>query len=181
MKGPKKEPDERLLIEAAQTNPVRFAELYENNFDRVYTFIARRVRNRDEAQDLTSEVFHKALANLGQFDWRGVPFAGWLLRIAANAIADRWQRVARERGDPTPEEHGKVTEIDLEETERRARLFRLVHSLPADQRRVILKRFIEQRSIREIARELQRTEGAVKQLQFRALENLRARMRDPNG
>ena len=58
---------ERLLIEAAQRDPRRFAELYEQNFDRVYAFIARRVRNREEAEDLTSEVFHQALANLPRF------------------------------------------------------------------------------------------------------------------
>lgn len=181
LKALKKEADERLLIEAAQRDPSRFAELYANNFERVYAFIARRVGNRDEAQDLTSEVFHHALANLRRFEWRGVPFAAWLFRIAANAIADRWQRVARERGNPALDGPEEVSEAGLEEIEQRARLFRLVENLPADQRRVILKRFVEQRSIREIAQELQRTEGAVKQLQFRALQSLRARMDNANG
>jgi len=55
----------------------------------VYAFIARRIRNREEAQDLTSDVFHQALANLGRFEWRGVPFAAWLFRIAANVIAKK--------------------------------------------------------------------------------------------
>ena len=178
LKALKKEADERLLIEAAQRDPGRFAELYENNFDRVYAFIARRVRDRDEAQDLASEVFHQALANLGRFEWRGAPFAAWLFRIAANAITDRAKRASRERGDPAPE---GSEQAGLEEIEQRARLFRLVRGLPGDQRRVILKRFVEQRSIREIAQELRRTEGAVKQLQFRALENLRARMGESNG
>ncbi len=178
MKAHKKRPDERSLIEAAQRDPHRFGELYEKNVDRVYAFIVRRVPNRDEAEDLTSEVFHRALANLGRFEWRGVPFAAWLLRIAANAIADRRQRAEKERANPLLDEADYVS---WEEIEYRARLFRLVRSLPADQRRVILKRFVEQRSIREIARELHRTEGAVKQLQFRALENLRVRMREMNG
>jgi len=84
--------EERLLVEAAQKDPARFAELYEINFERVYGFIARRVGDRDAAEDLTSEVFHKALANLRRFEWRDVPFVAWLLRIAANAIADRAQR-----------------------------------------------------------------------------------------
>src|SRR6478735_9020851 len=83
---------ERLLIEAAQKDPKRFAELYESNFERVYSFIVRRVQDRHEAEDLTSEVFHHALANLSRFEWRGVPFAVWLYRIAANAIADAWRR-----------------------------------------------------------------------------------------
>jgi len=79
--------EERLLIEAAQKDPGRFAELYEENFHRVYAYIARRVSDRSEAQDLTSHVFHQALANLGKFKWRGASFATWLFRIAANAIA----------------------------------------------------------------------------------------------
>src|SRR6267142_354775 len=88
--------EERLLIEAAQKDPGRFAELYENNFHRVYSYIARRVHDRSEAQDLTSHVFHQALANLGKFKWRGAPFVTWLFRIAANSIADRAQRLRRE-------------------------------------------------------------------------------------
>ena len=88
--------EERLLVEAAQKDPARFAELYELNFERVYGFIARRVGDRDAAEDLTSEVFHKALANLRRFEWRGAPFAAWLLRIAANAITDRGQRAGKE-------------------------------------------------------------------------------------
>ena len=88
---------EKLLIEAAQQDPRRFAELYEANFERVYAFIVRRVPNRTQAEDLTSEVFHHALANLSRFEWRGVPFAVWLYRIAANAIADRVETVIESR------------------------------------------------------------------------------------
>ena len=61
------EPDERLLIEAAQSEPARFADLYDRNFDRIYAFFARRVVTREEAQDLTAEVFHQALASIGKF------------------------------------------------------------------------------------------------------------------
>jgi RNA polymerase sigma-70 factor (ECF subfamily) len=175
-------PDERPLIVAAQRDPSRFAELYEANFERVYAFISRRVRDRSEAQDLTSDVFHQALANIGRFEWRGVPFASWLFRIAANAIADHYTLRSREQNTPGPEQ---VQAVDfaggLDEVERRARLFRLVNQLPKEQRQVILMRFSEERSIREIADELGKTDGAVKQLQFRALQTLRTRLRDFNG
>ena len=166
---------ERRAIEAAQKDPRRFVELYETNFERVYAFVARRVRDRYEAEDVTSEVFHQALANLPRFEWRGVPFAAWLLRIAANAIADRAKRAARERGTPEPDD---AVEPSLEEVEHRARLLRLVDGLPAEQRRVIVMRFAEERTIRDIAERLGRTEGAVKQLQFRGLRTLRARLGD---
>src|ERR1700733_6281518 len=120
--------EERLLVEAAQKDPARFAELYEINFERVYAFVARRVGDRDAAEDLTSEVFHKALANLRRFEWRGGPFAALFLRIAANAIADRGQRTTRELAMDDPPEVGSeaTADVDLEEVEHRARLFRLV-------------------------------------------------------
>jgi len=169
---------ERLAIEAAQKDPSRFGDLYEQHFERVYAYIARRVGDRDAAQDLTADVFHRALANLKQFEWRGVPFAAWLFRIAANAIADRSHRAAQERELPPPDDPESVS---LEDVEHRARLFRLVDGLPSEQRRVIALRFAQQKSIREIAREIGRSEGAVKQLQFRGLHNLRARMDKGNG
>jgi len=62
MKALEREPDDRMLIEAARQNRSHFAELYEQNFHRVYAFVARRTANREEAQDLTAEVFHQALA-----------------------------------------------------------------------------------------------------------------------
>ena len=178
LKARENSPDERPLIEAAQRDPRRFAELYELNFDRVYAFIARRVHNREEAEDLTSEVFHQALANIQRFEWRGTPFAAWLYRMAANAIIDRWQSVSKQQVDPRRDAADLAA---LEEIEQRAMLFQLVDSLPPDQRRVIMQRFVEQKSIREVADELGRSEGAIKQLQLRALENLRARMEGAHG
>lgn len=172
------ESDERLLIEAAQIDPSRFAELYEKNFHRVYAYIARRVRDRAETQDLTAHVFHQALANLGKFKWKGSPFAAWLYRIASNAIADQAKRKMRETSGQASPSAESSSAVDLEEVERRARLFSAVDTLPEDQRRVIVMRFADERSIREIADELGRSEGAVKQLQFRGLENLRNRLQE---
>jgi RNA polymerase sigma-70 factor, ECF subfamily len=166
---------ERLLVEAAQKDPAKFGALYDVHFERIYAFVARRVRDRDKAEDLTAEVFHKALANLKSYEWRGTPFAAWLYRIAGNAISDQSKRAAREPmsvEDP-PERSGGP---EQEAAEARARLFRLVDKLPSEQRRVVFGRFVEQRSIREIAQQLGKSEGAVKQLQFRALEKLRSQM-----
>ena len=169
------ESDERIAVEAAQKDPGRFAELYELNFHAVYAYVARRVHDRSEAQDLTAHVFQQALANIGKFKWRGAPFVTWLYRIAANAIADQARKKSREQAE-TDLTTTTAVDSDLEQIERRARLFRAVEALPADQRRVILLRFGEEKSIREIAGCLNRSEGAVKQLQFRGLENLRARL-----
>jgi len=173
-----KEADEKLLVAAAQKDPARFAELYELYFTRVYAYVARRVQDRDAAEDLTSEIFHSALANLSKFEWRGAPFGAWLFRIAANAIADRWKRNAKEQGSPAAEQ---FHEAEYADAGRRAALFRIASELPKDQKRVIELRFAEEKSIREIADELQRTEGAVKQLQFRAIQTLRERMKESHG
>ena len=171
------ESDERDLIEAAQNDPGRFAELYELNFHRVYAYIACRIHDRSERQDLTAHVFQQALANIGKFKWRGAPFVTWLYRIASNAIADQTRKKSREVTEAELTTNTSV-DSDLEQVERRTRLFSAVETLPEDQRRVIVLRFGEEKSIREIAAELNRSEGAVKQLQFRGLENLRARLRE---
>lgn len=164
--------DDRLRIEAAQRDPSRFGELYEEHFHRVYAYIARRVGSRHLAEDLTSDVFREALAGIGKFEWRGVPFEAWLLRIASRVVADHFQRLGREAGNS----ENKPEQPDPPEIERRAMLFQLVERLPEAQYRVIHLRFVEQKSIREIAQEMERSEGAVKQLQLRAIENLRAQM-----
>jgi RNA polymerase sigma-70 factor, ECF subfamily len=162
------------MVEAAQRDPSRFAALYEHNFERVYSFVARRVRDRAEAEDVTADVFHRALENLASYQWQGTPFVAWLMRIAANAVADRWRRLAKE---PVPTADEFLDSAVEDDTERRAMLAQLVEALPEDQRLVVVRRFIDQRSIKDIAAELGRSEGAIKQLQFRALENLRTQMR----
>lgn len=178
--------DERSLVEAAQRDASRFAEIYERYFGLVYAYVVRRVRDRAATEDLTSEVFRKALANLARFKWTGAPFGAWLLRIASNLIVDRAKRAARERNADEPALSTAAAAIDepvnsqsqqsnLEAAERHARLFTLVDALPDDQRRVVAMRFAEEKSISEIAAELHRSEGAIKQLQFRALQNLRKR------
>ena len=170
--------DERALIEAAQADPARFVDLYERHFHRVYAYVIRRMGSRAEAEDITSEVFERALVNLPRFEWRGVPLVAWLFRIAANAMADRRQQIERDSADPPPD---APDESESATIERRAMLFQLVDRLPDLQRQVIEMRFVDGKSIREIAAALTRSEGAVKQLQLRALENLRKSMEGRHG
>jgi RNA polymerase sigma-70 factor (ECF subfamily) len=170
------EQDEQALIAAAQADPARFLALYDRYFHRVWAYVVRRAAGRAEAEDVTSETFRRALENLGGYEWRGVPFLAWLLRIAANTLANRWKKGARESGDPPPEVAGPGQDL-----ERRAMLYQLVGRLPETQRRVIELRYVEQRSLLEVAQELGRSEGAIKQLQRRALEHLRAEMEANHG
>jgi RNA polymerase sigma-70 factor (ECF subfamily) len=167
--------DERALVEAAQENPARFLDLYQLYFHRVWAYVVRRAADRAEAEDVTSEVFRRALENLRGFEWRGTPFIAWLLKIAANTLANRWEKAGREVSDRVTEPAERDTDL-----ERRAMLFQLVERLPYAQRRVIELRYVEERSLLEVAKELGKTEGAVKQLQRRALEQLRAEMEAGN-
>lgn len=175
------EAEERRLVEAAQQDRAHFVEVYEEYFDLVYAYVARRTRSRDDAEDMTAEVFRKALENLSRFKWTGAPFGAWLLRIASNLIADRAKRAARDMNadsflSKNAQGAKQAQQTDLEDAERRAHLFRLVESLSSEQQNVVVMRFAEEKSIREIAEKLGRSEGAVKQLQFRALENLRKKI-----
>lgn len=173
--------DERLVAEAAQVaaaqrDPRCFGTLYEANFDAVYAYVARRAPSRSDAEDITATVFQKAFANLVRFEWRGVPFAAWLIRIAGNEIADHRPDVSL----PLLEDESSGNTA-FEDAERRAMVFRHVRTLPPDQQRVVSMRFAEDQSIKDVAAALGRSEGAVKQLQVRALRTLRARVGEIDG
>ncbi len=166
---------ERRLIEASQRQPRRFARLYERYFDRVYAFALTRTGDRTAAEDVTAETFRQALEHLSRFEWRGVPFSAWLFRIAANAASDHVKRAAKEEElVGTGNYQDESWESRVIEVETRARLFELVQRLPKDQRNVVVMRFGEEKSIREIAERMHRSEGAVKLLQHRAMHTLRA-------
>jgi RNA polymerase sigma-70 factor (ECF subfamily) len=168
--GAPSDPGEWVAIDAARRDPGQFGALYEAHFERVYAFVARRVKGREEIEDLTSEVFRRALAALPKYQSSGAPFSAWLLRIAANAIVDTARRAKR------PGLHVELAEPSAEEqldAAGRERLFRAVAKLPGEQRRVIELRFAEEQPIRAIADALGKSEGAIKQLQLRALRGLR--------
>ena len=148
----------------------RFAELYEAHFERVYAYAVRRVRDRHEAEDVTAEVFHQALANLRPLRMAGRPLRGL-------AVPYRRQRDRRPREARGPRaRHAGVRRLEPEPAlerieERCGALPARCGSFRADQRRVIEMRFTEGKTVREIAGEMGRTEGAVKKnLQLRAVQ-----------
>jgi RNA polymerase sigma-70 factor, ECF subfamily len=165
--------DDQLLIEAARADSARFVEIYERYVDRIYAFISRRTESRATAEDITSQVFEQALRTIERFEWRGVPVSAWLFRMASNALADHWRERARHTHEAPPD---APDSRELEDIDRRIALHQEVEQLPDLQRQVIHMRFMEEKSIREVAAALERSEGAVKQLQLRALENLRKNM-----
>jgi RNA polymerase sigma-70 factor (ECF subfamily) len=172
---------ERRLIEASKHEAPHFARLYERYFDRVYAFALTRTGDRTAAEDVTAETFRLAFQNLARYEWRGVPFSAWLFRIAANAASDLRRRQARESAlGERPDEATDGWDVRFIEAEERGRLFELVRRLPRPQRDVIVMRFGEEKSIKQIAQAVGRSDGAVKKLQARALRALRAWLEEPN-
>jgi RNA polymerase sigma-70 factor (ECF subfamily) len=163
--------EEKRLVEAAQREPRRFDQIYERYFNRIYAFAVARTADRQEAEDVTSETFQRAVQGLPAFEWREVPLGAWLFRIAANVATDLVHR----RRDRVGEDIGEAATAQQQWTfEDHSVLFDLVDRLPPAQRQVIFSRFIVDRSVRDTAACLGRSEGAVNQLQRRALQQLRA-------
>jgi len=170
---------ERKLVEAARSNPVAFGALYERYVDAIYSYAFNRVGDRAMAEDIVSETFHRALENIHGFEWRGVAFSAWLYRIASNAIAAKFRR---EPANTTDDELDQVLEPEpgpeqaVTALEWKSDVLAAVRALPSEQQQVILLRFGQDMRNREIARVMQRSEGAVKALLHRALASLHRRL-----
>ena len=171
------------LVARAKRDPEAFGCLYDRYVDQVYGFTYRRVKDHTTAEDITARVFFRALVQLPGFEWRGIPFGGWLIRIAANLIHDHHGDAQRRvsLGEWAGDEIGIASSDPSLEEQYASRqtaniLWKEVSSLPMAEQQVLVHRFARDMSIREIADTLGRTEGAVKQLVFRAVKRLRQRL-----
>ncbi len=171
---------ERELVEAARVSREAFGELYDRYVARIYRYAYARTGSHQDAEDLTSETFRRALEHIGSYRWEGVAFGAWLHRIAANLAIERHRRARI--GEPLDEVLGLADgdlrpEEVVEAREEAGLLWAAVETLPPDQRRVVVLRFSHGLRGKEIAQKMGRSEGAVKQLLFRAMVALRARLR----
>jgi RNA polymerase sigma-70 factor, ECF subfamily len=171
------------LVARAKRDREAFGCLYDRYVDQVYQFIYRRVKDHPTAEDLTARVFFRALEQLPRFEWRGVPFGGWLMRIAANLIHDHHGDARRHvplgewaEGGTAVVSSDPSVEEQYASHQAASALWKEVSSLPVAEQQVLVHRFARDMSIREIASTLGRTEGAVKQLLFRAVRRLRQRL-----
>jgi RNA polymerase sigma-70 factor (ECF subfamily) len=171
--------EERLEILAAQRDRAAFTPLYERYVDQIYAYVYTLTHNREQAEDVTAATFARALEELPRFEWRGVPYSAWLYRVAANLVArDRrrpgWIELSPHTTDdgPSPDELAALHDRD-------ARIRVAVEELPADQRQAVLLRFGGDLRNREIAAIMERSEGAIKLLTFRAMTTLRRRLGAP--
>jgi RNA polymerase sigma-70 factor (ECF subfamily) len=179
---------EKQLVERARNNPEAFGELYDKYYSHILGYIIKRTASVEIAQDITSEVFFKALKNLYKFHWRNVPFSSWLYRIANNETANYFRRNGRRQSEldkiansitysePSPESELLTAEAEVKKSEDFLMLQKSLAGLSARYQEVIVLRFFENKQIMEIAGILGKREGTIKSLLHRGLEKLRKAM-----
>jgi len=174
--------EKELITDAIRGEASAFGSLYDGYQPAIYRFVALKVGSREDAEDITHHVFLKAWQGMAKYEGRGYPFSSWLYRIARNQIVD-FYRARREHApidDYEPfllSEDGTADLIDHQAEIGRVRKTML--DLPGDYQDVIILRFIEERSLEEAAEALERSVGATKVLQHRALRRLRALLDGP--
>ncbi len=166
-----------LVHRARKGDKEAFSSLYERHFDRIYRYVAIKLGNRVEAEDMTQQVFIKAYESLGGYQYQGVPFSAWLFRIAHNQIVDYVRRESKKPtvhldeslpivGDSNPV-HEVEIKLSMEAVAEASR------KLTKAQREVISLRFAGGLSITETAKAMGKSEGAIKALQHSAIQALR--------
>jgi len=168
--------EQSLVLLAQKHDKEAFAKLYEQNFDKIYRFVYLKVGNSAEAEDMTQQVFIKALKSIASYKWKDVPFSAWLFRIAHNHVIDYYRRQSKRQTAPL-EDYMAIdssnTQKEVEDKEEVAKLISASKKLTKLQQQVIAMRFIGELPIAEVARIMGKTQGAIKALQHSAVANLR--------
>jgi RNA polymerase sigma-70 factor (ECF subfamily) len=167
--------EESLISAAQQGDREAFATLYESNAEHVYRYLLSRLRQSADAEDVTAEVFIRALKALPSYQHQGVPFLAWLIRIAHNTAVNYVKKQARRKEsilDDTASIADDPSETALRQLES-AEVSVAMKALTDLQRQVLSLRFLKQLSITETAGKMKRSEQAVKFLQHSALRALR--------
>ncbi len=175
------------LVERAQAGDAdAYGRIYELNVDAVYRFLLSRVGDRQLAEDLTSETFLRGLRRIDSFSWQGRDMVAWFITIARNLVLDH-VKSARNRLETTTGEMWDADEAlagvdeSVIERDRAQRLLAALAQLKPEQAECLSLRFLHERNLAETAEILGRTEGAVKQLQLRAIRALREVIGDDAG
>ena len=173
----------RKLVERAQKGDrAALEELYLIHFDRIYSYLHMTVGNRHDAEDLTTQTFLKMLESIGRFRWQAAPFSAWLFRIAHNLSMDHFR--SRRRWQPeeeVPEPHGSEepsAELEAMQSIGRQSMLELIDTLSPEQQQVLTLKFVFNFPNADVAKILDKTEGAIKSLQHRALASLQKQLQD---
>jgi RNA polymerase sigma-70 factor, ECF subfamily len=165
-----------LVARGQQGDRDALEELYLIHFDRIYSYLHVSVGNRHDAEDLTTQTFLKMLEKIGSFKWQSAPFSAWLFRIAHNLAMDHFR--ARRRWQPEeevpepPGEEEPAAELVAMQTIGRESMLKLIERLSPEQQQVLTLKFVFNLPNAEVAAILEKTEGAIKSLQHRALVSL---------
>jgi RNA polymerase sigma-70 factor (ECF subfamily) len=172
--------EQRLLKQAQRGDAEAFAVLYREQVQVIFRYIAYRVNDPQLAEDLTGDVFARALQSLGSYQDRGKPFVAWLYRIARARVIDHYRRVDRRPAESDLEAEPIQVEPDLDGAMLRRQAAKALRSaiaeLTEDQQQVIILRFIEGYRIEAIAELMGKKPNAIKALQHRALRTLASRL-----
>ena len=169
--------EEKLIKSAVKGNSSAFGELYDHYQPMIYRFIAVKVSRREEAEDITHGVFMSAWLGIKSYQHRGHPFSSWLYQIARNQVIDFYRARRNEASidaidpeyfaAPASAEFAIPVKLEMESVRQAMR------QLKPDYEDIIILRFIEDLSLKETAQILKKTEGAVKLMQHRAMNELK--------
>ena len=168
--------EESLVRRAQQRDQEAFAQLYEENFDKIYRYVVLRIGSKTEAEDMTQQVFLNALQSISSFRWKGVPFSAWLFRIARNQVVDYLRKKKRQATAPLDESLASSDsnpELAAEHSSDIEQLLLATERLTEAQREVISLRFAGELAIAQVAKVMGKSQGAVKALQHSAIVALR--------
>lgn len=172
------ESEDYLVQKAIKRDGAAFTVLYERCVDRVYRHVYYRVSNQDDAEDITQETFVKAWKAIDKYKSTGAPFVTWLVTIAGHLVIDYYR--SRQKVVITSEVYEKVPVSVDSDPEKQAELNfnsvlikEAIHKLKGDKQKVILMHFIDGFSYEEIAKALNKSQGAIRVIQYRALDDLR--------
>lgn len=167
---------EQQIIEAAKQNPEHFGPLYDKYYKQIFGYVYQRMDSKDVAFDLTAQVFLKALTNLEKYEYKGVPFASWLYRIAHSEVMQlfRNNKKLRTINADVSDLRNICEEVEEEYMEQyKSILMTVIKDLPEDELQLIELRFFEKRAFKEIAEILNITETNAKVKLYRILERVK--------
>ena len=168
--------EEEKLILAAQADRGQFQPLYEKYYSQILKFVYQRVTTKDDAYDLTQQVFLQAMLSLNKYELRGFPFSSWLYRIAINELNQAFRKNEKQRGVNLEEKHLKDIVEEMSGTgidEKEQILLEALTTLDEEDYQLVEMRFFEKRAFKEIAEILEINEANAKMRLYRVLDKLK--------
>jgi RNA polymerase sigma-70 factor (ECF subfamily) len=169
--------EEKLVKQAVGGKSSAFGPLYDHYQPMIYRFVLVKVGRREDAEDITHQVFLSAWQNIAGYKHRGHPFSSWLYQIARNQVVDHYRakksEISIENMDPEYFVTPASAQFDLTTKLEMEKVRAAIAQLKPDHQDVIILRFIEDLPLKETAAAMEKTEGAIKLIQHRAIKELK--------